>query len=318
MKHKKTKPTINILANIDSYFGEHQGRLAPMLLFLCICASPLLLYAMFFIGIIPFKIVLIFEVPFIIRMALRILGKEEEKLKIYINSKEDEYATADDLLRISYISDDGLIEYTNGRIAYIVSAFTSTYFDDDELSIELEEFIELFEKYEYDIYCHLVVDEFRLQDQLEAMSVYKDKEMLQERIGFYMLQDNYCSEHSKLYRINFLVKAAKYDWKQLRNMLDSAVKSAAVSVFKQCYVCNKIQAQDVMSRDLCLYIDIAQMMKKKYRNENYYGSEVLYYGDDIPEELQVKKDTVDLTNRRILQEFEVQTKIAEQDLEKEE
>lgn len=302
MKYKKEKMTINVLANIDSYFGEHQGRLGPVILFLCISAAPLLLYIMLFIGIIPFKFILIFEVPFVIRMALRILGKEEEKLKIYINSREDVYATADDLLRISHIQEDGLIEYMNGKIAYIVSAFTSTYFNDDELSIDLEAFIELFGKYEYDIYCHLVVDEFRLQDRLELMNVYEDKEMLQERINFYMLQDKYCSEHSKLYRINFLVKASKYDWKQLRSTLDSAVKSAAVNVFKQCYICDKLQAQDVMSRDLCLFIDIADMMKKKYKNENYYGSKVLYYGEDVPEELRVKQDIVDLNERRVIQE----------------
>ena len=43
-------------------------------------------------------------------------------------------------------------------------------------------------------------------------------------------------------------------------------------------------------------------VEKATKNENYYGSKVLYYGEDVPEELRVKQDIVDLNERRVIQE----------------
>lgn len=294
------KDKINVLMNIDSYFGEHQGRLGPMLVFLCVSAVPFIVYIFLFSRIIPLKLMLILEVLFTIRMALFILGKENEKLEIYKKAREDEFATANDLIRTAHVHDDGLIEYENGRVAYIISAFTTTYFSDSVLSIDLERFLSQLKDYEHDEYCHLVVDEFRLQDEMESMSVYEDKELMKERIMFYIDQDTYCSEKSELYRINILVKASKYDWKVLRTALDGVIKSEYAKVFKVCYICNKDQASMVMSRDICAYIDIADMLKGKYHNEDYYGSRVLFYGDDIPEEYKTKKDKVDMEERRVV------------------
>lgn len=302
MIRQKDKDTINVLMNIDSYFGEHQGRMAPMMTFLFASAAPFIFYVFFLTAFIPLKWILIFEVFWTGRMALFFIGHENEKLAQFKQQREDEYANADDLIRQSYIHEDGLIEYYNGTVAYIISAFTTTYFSDNGLSIDLEEFLSKLKQYEYDIYGHLFYDEFRLQDNLEQMSVYTDKEMLKERIAFYILQDKYSEDHTMLYRINIVVRASKYDWKNLRETVTALVHSSYSDVFKECFICNRDQVSDVVSRDICAYVDMEEMLKNKHSNENYYGSKVLFYGDDVPEEYKQTRDEAGLEGRRVTED----------------
>lgn len=302
MIDKKEDTKINVLMNIDSYYGEHQGRMKPMITFLLVSCAPILFYLLLFLGTIPFKFVLMFEVPFVLRMALKILGKEDEKFKVYLASREDEYSNADDIIGILNVHKDGLIEYENGTVAYIISAFTTTYFDEDLFTLDLENFLQQFSNYTYDIHIHLVVKEQLLQNNLESMKVYTDKELLRERVQFYVYQDEQCAEKSQLYRINFLIKGSKYEWKTLKANLDAAVSSAYTKVFKECYVCNKEQTNEVMSRDLYAYVDFEDMLQRKYKNEEYFGSKVLYYGEEVPEKYKENKEFVDIESRRIAEE----------------
>lgn len=303
---EKSEPTkINVLMNIESYYGEHTGRVGPIIKFLLVAGIPLLLYIFFLISIVPIKWVLVFEVPFALRMALRILGQENEKFRVYMAAREDEYANANDIIQITRIQDDGLVEYENGTVAYIISAFTTTYFDEDELNADLEKFVAMLGKYSYDIHMHMVHHEFLLQDNLDRMRVYTDnKELLKERIDMCVYQDEVMSQNTALYRINFVVKGARYEWKILRNDVQAAVRSSYAKVFKQCRVCDKRQANDVMSRDLYLYVELEEMIKKKYTSEEYYGSKVYYYGDEMPVEYQEEKEDVGFGKRRVMEEVE--------------
>jgi len=295
----KEQTKINVLMNIDSYYGEHTGRMGPMIKFLLIAGAPVMLYTFFFIGIIPFRWVLIFEVLFALRMALRILGKEDEKFRVYMAAREDEYANADDIVYISRVQDDGLIEYENGTVAYIISAFTTTYFNEDKLNEDLRAFAALLGIYSYDIHMHMVFNEFLLQDNLERMSVYTDEELLRERMDMYVYQDQVMAEQTLMYRINFAVRGSRYEWKQLRETVNAAVRSSYAHVFKECYVCDRQQATDIMSRDLYVYVELEEMVKKKYANEEYYNSKVYYYGEEVPEEFQEKEEEVGLSKRRV-------------------
>lgn len=300
---EKNEPTkINVLMNVESFYGEHTGRVGPVLKFLLIAAVPLMLYIFLLIGIVPFKWVLVFEVPFALRMALRIIGKEDEKFRVYMAARKDEYANADDIIQITRIQDDGLIEYENGTVAYIISAFTMTYFDEDELNADLEKFAAMLGKYNYDIHMHMVHHEFLLQDNLERMRVYTDKELLKERIDMYVYQDEVMAQNTALYRINLVVKGARYEWKTLRDDVQAAVRSSYAKVFKQCSVCDKEKANAVMSRDLYLYVELEEMIKKKYASEEYYGSKVYYYGEEIPEKYREEKEDAGLDKRRVREE----------------
>lgn len=301
MAKKEEDTKINVLMNIGSYYGEHQGRMKPMIIFLLVSSAPIFLYLLLFIGIIPFKFILIFEVPFVFRMALKILGKEDEKFKVYMASREDEYANADDIIGILNVHDDGLIEYGDGTVAYIISTLTTTYFNEDILSSDIEKFLQQLSSYTYDIHIHLVVKELLLQNSLESMKVYTDKELLKERVQFYVYQDEQCINKSQLYRVNFVVKSSKYEWKKLKMDLDVAVSSVYSKVFKECYVCNREQTNEVMSRDLYTYIDFQEMLQRKYKNDEYFGSKVLYYGEEVPEEYKEKKEVVNIEERRVVE-----------------
>ena len=58
-----------------------------------------------------------------------------------------------------------------------------------------------------------------------------------------------------------------------------------------------------MSRDLGSFIDLSEMLKNKYDNEEYDGSKVLFYGTEIPDEYKtylVEQD--DMSERRVIEE----------------
>ena len=56
-----------------------------------------------------------------------------------------------------------------------------------------------------------------------------------------------------------------------------------------------------MSRDLYVYVELEEMVKKKYANEEYYDSKVYYYGEEVPEEFREKEEDVGLGRRRVVE-----------------
>lgn len=309
---RKAKEKINMLMNIDNYFGEHRGRIGPTVTFLLVCAAPFLLYVITVARWLPLKYMLIFEVFFAARMALYILLDEPGKLIEYkktcgyeLSEEEEEksektlYESANDLVRISRVTENGMIEYLNGNICYIVSGFFMTYMDDVEMTEDFNNFISQFHGYEYDILCQQAVDEFRLSDNVGKLKVYKDREVMYERMKFYELQDKVSKESMNLYRVSIVVKGSKYDWKNLYNRLLEIVDSEFSEVFFCVKILNGEGVNDILSRDICANIDLRAMLVQKYKNEEFFGSEVLFYGDEIPDEYLPKREDAGLENRRV-------------------
>lgn len=293
------KEKINVLLNIDNFTGEHSGRMAPMMIFLGVSAAPFLLYL-----VVSFIVPLwLFAIPWtlwIIRWALYILGKEPQRLKVYRDSKNNVYSSAYKLVRVSHKHNDGMFEYANGRVAYIISACPKDYLNDNQFTADLTEFLTQFDGFEFDVYLHNIVDEIKLEDNFNQLTVYsKDKRIISERIEVLTMQDEYCRNNSCAYRFNFVVKASKYSWKKLREKVNSIVESDYAKMFNECYICNKEQVDEVMSRDLRIWLNLQKMLTKKYQTEQYYDSKVLFYGDDIPEEYREEPETVSLDERRV-------------------
>lgn len=299
------KRTINILSNIDNYLGEHEGRLGPMLIFLGVSAGPFLLYVFMLQVFIPFKIMLVFEVLWTARWGLYILGDEKQKLAQYRKEREGIYKTADQLIHVSNVTTEGLIEYNNGRVAYMLVGYLLDYIDDDSMTIDVENFLKQLRGYEYDIYSQMVVDEFRLQDEIGKLQTYSEPLMVKERMLFYQEQDEYCSQHTEAYRVCILVKGSRYAWKAMRAMLERLVHSEAAYCWKQISIADSdglnslAGVTDIFSRDLCLGVDIQGMLVEKYKSDEFYGSKVLFYGDKIPEEYRKAKNNVNLRSRRV-------------------
>ena len=304
---KNEKNKINVLLNIDNYFGEHRGRLGPVLKYLAVTAAPVLLYVLLqnVFYFISFRVFLLFEILYAIVMALLIIGRQEERVRAYRKTLNGDYDTIDSLMRIVNVHEDGLLEYMNGDVCYIVSGYTRAFEDDGDFSEAMENFLHQISGFDYDVYLHLVFDEERLQDNSEWLYAYSNEAAMKERMDFYIEQDEYCLQKSKLYRYNFCLRVYKAKWKTQRMQIESMIASKiTTTLFDKCYICDKTQAEAVVARDIGAYIQLSDMLRKKYENDNYYGSRVLFYGDDIPEEYRTKVDKVNLKDRRIVEEDE--------------
>ena len=296
---ERDKRFINMLANIDNYLGRHEGRLGPILIYLAVAASPFLVYAVALQRFVPLKFAIIFEIPWCIRFAFLILGKENKKLEQYRKERKGIYKTASNLVKCNVL-DDGLVEYMNGRIAYMITGYTQDYVDNDSFTIDLEKFLKQLRGYSYDILSHLVIEEDRMQDRVENLQVYVDTEMVQERMQFYQEQDDYCRDNAEAYKITIVIKTSKYDWKVLREKLEKLVNSEHAYCWKSLRFCTKEECEDVLSRDLCLDVDLVEMLTEKYKSDDFYGSKVLYYGEEVPDKYKAKRELPNLQNRRVV------------------
>lgn len=302
MRRFKGKDNINTLLNIDSVFGEYEGRVLPIVLTIGCAAFPLLFWLFMLQGtFIKFWWVCVFDVLFTGRMALIILGKEKEKLRFYEQQKNDEYKSADELLHVNYVTEDGLIEFDNGRVGLIVEGYLREYLTDDKLSVDMENFMNELDDggWQWDMVFHNTVDELLCEDSLPNLKRYTDNTIIQERISFYAYQDEWARAHSGLYKIIFLVTCPKYNWKKLRAHLEELVSSEiALNLFNEISVCGYDSVLDNFNRDICGYADLNKMLVQKYDNDEYYASKVLWYDNDVPEELIPEPETSGIEERR--------------------
>jgi len=299
MRRFKNKENMNTLLNIDSVFGEYEGRVLPVIITIALAAVPLLAWLFLLQGTpIKFIWVVIFDVFWSARWALIILGKEKEKMLFYDQQRADEYKSADELIHINHIHEDGLIEYDNGKVAYLVSGYLKGYLTDDKLSVDMENFMNELDNWDWDMYLHNTVDEILCEDNLPKLTKYKDKEVLKERISFYAHQDEWARTHTALYRITFAVSSNKYNWKKLKGHLEELISSELALVFNEVDILNYDQVGDILDRDICGFVDIIKMLTNKYDNDKFYASRVMWYDDEIPEELIPEKESSSMEERR--------------------
>lgn len=301
--NNEQKDKINVLLNVDNFYGKYTGGAARILIYCASVCIPFLIYSLLLINFIPFRLFLPIFLLYAARMALIVVGREKERMDAYIKQRNDQYASAKELIHIQDIHDDGMIEYQNGFICYIIQAYGYSYMDDNAYSKDLEKFLaRLTTQFEVDVYGHLVVDELDIKkEDMEKLRVYTDKDFLQERLDFYKYQDSYTDDFSKLYRLNFVVHAYKNQWPKLHKAVFNIIKSEYAECFDIIKVCDRQEAVDVISRDICLYVDIGEMLISKYSQDKYFGSKVLYFDDDIPEDMQKKVQTFeDETERRVI------------------
>lgn len=299
--NNEQKDKINILLNVSNFYGKHTGNISRILLFCLSAFAPLLLYALLIQGVpvsaagVISKVFFIVYIPYVIKMALITIGREKERLDAYVKRLNDEYATAKELIRFSDVHEDGLIEYQNGTICYVIQAYGYSYMDDNKYSKDLEEFIsKLTYNYDVDVYGHLVTGELGTkQEDLEKLRVYTDKEFMHERLEFYKYQDEYTNRNTKLYRLNFVVRSYKNKWGKLKKDITTLLASEYIQCFDYVKLCNKQEVIDVASRDITLYVDLGEMLRSKHSSDNYFGSKVLYFGDEAPDELKVKERRFD-------------------------
>ena len=299
MRRFKGKDNMNTLLNIDTVFGEYEGRVLPIIITIGLIALPPLVWLFFLQGtFIRLWWILVFDVFWGARWGLIILGKEKEKKEFFLQQRIDASKSADELIHIQYIHEDGLIEYDNGKVAVIISGYLKGYLTDDKLSVDMEHFMDELDTWDWDMYLHNSVDEILCEDSLPNLKRYKDNDIIRERIEFYNYQDEWSRTHSALYRISFLVSSYKFNFKKLKSHMEELISSEVASVFNEIELLKYDDVIDVLNRDICGYVNITDMLTKKFNNDNYYGSKVLWYDDEVPQELVPERDTSDMDSRR--------------------
>lgn len=284
------KDKANTLLSIDNYFGQHEGSIAPMLLFFAGAGIPLLIWIFILINFIPFKFFIVLWLFWTGRWALKTLGKEDQKMKDWQQQREDEYKAMDDLVHINQLYPDGLIEYSNGFIAYILTGFPKGYLNDKKFSMDIEEFLNALDVYNWDLYLHNAIDEVLTENELPKLRNYKDDEVIQDRINFYEYQDEYSRTHAGLYRYSFLVFGPKSEWKNIKSYLTTLIDSEVSNCFNELVLCDRDYVNSLMNRDVCSFSDFVKMLTRKYENNDFRGSRVLWYDDKIPKKYRKKEE----------------------------
>lgn len=295
----RNKRKINALLNIDNFFGDYQGRMLPIIIFIAIAGAPVLAYAFILQLYIPIKFFVPVWVLWTARWALKIIGREDKKMLFYDSQRGDEYASADDLIYTSFVHEDGLVEMQNGVVGYFITGFPKAYINDDAFSVDMEAFLNELDMWTYDMYFQNVVDEIRCEDNLPRLARYKDKEVIQDRIDFYNRQDEYARTHASMYRYVFFVYASKYDWKKLKSHVTEIVQSELAQCFNEIEIADKHTANELYARDLMNYLDFNKMLTKKYDNTDYHDSKVLWYDNKVPDKYKQGRDHSGLEERRV-------------------
>lgn len=300
MRKFKGKDNINTLLNIDTIFAEHEGRVMPIIITILLVALPPLAWLFFLQGTpVKFWYVLVFDIFWGGYWGLYIIGKYPQKKRFFLQQREDEYASADELIHISNVHDDGLIEYDNGSVAVLVTGYLKGYLTEDKLSVDMEHFMDELDNWQWDYFLHNTIDELLCADKLPLLKRYTDKDVIKERIEFYDYQDEWSRNHTAMYCITFLVTAPRYDFRKLQSHMEELVSSELALMFNQLHLADYNEVGELLNRDICGFVNITRMLLKKYNNQEFFGSKVLWYDNNIPEKEAPKRDTSNLEERRV-------------------
>lgn len=283
-EYKDEDEVIQMLLDVDHFFGEHEGRLAPKVIFLLVALLPAVIYVYFGLFLfIPIPIFVAVLIIWIIRMALLIIGQENRRLYFYRKQLHDEYSSMYELLKIKRVHEDGLVEYLNGKVTYFVVAYNGN--DNDRLihSSMCEKFLlSAFLDKDYDMYVKNITSTETLASRYKDIKIFGDREAAQDFLDIIDFNSQIVRENSVMQKIIFQVKGYRSDWKEMKLAIDGAIHSESAKAFKTVYrVSSKSEIDEILSMDLDGYIEIESMMRNKYCTGEYHGSKVLCYDDDL-------------------------------------
>lgn len=274
---------IQMLLDIDHYYGEHEGSATQKIIFIVVAAIPICIYVYFgLFYFIPLKFFMPFYIFYFIRMLCLIIGQEPRRLAEYRKQLQDAYASLYKLLRIRKIHDNGMVEYLNGRITYFVVAYNGNEKDKLAHSSGCDKFIEMCAgDHDYDTYIPNITERTTLRDRYKNVKLFGDRDMAKIFVDIIDHNSQMVMERSTLQKIVFAFKGTRSDWKEIKNGIDNAINSRYAKAFKLVYrVTDKEEIGDILSRDLDGVISVDEMTKRKYCTGEYYGSRVLCYDDN--------------------------------------
>lgn len=273
------KKTITMLLDTDNFYGEHEGRLGPLLIFLAIASAPLLLYiAVNFV--VPAWLFFPLYVIYVIRVAMITLGREKERLANFKKTINDEYSTIADLMSLKTIHEDGRVEYLNSRIGYMIVISNGSVVDDIARSRMVKEFFSIIgPEYDMDITAQNITETKALEERYKGVKLFVSSEAAQDFIDIIDYNRSLVTASSLITRTVIFVKGNKHDWKDIKAKVIAACSSPAARAFKSAHVASKEEVQEILSRDVNGYIDIEAIQQEKYATHEYFGSKVKYFDE---------------------------------------
>lgn len=285
---EKQKPTIGMLLDIENLYGEHNGRLAPLLTTLCASAAPILFYIYFnLFTVIPIWLFVILELIFTIRIVMIIPGRERHRKALFRNTLHDNYTPTAKMLNIKTIHEDGCIEYNNGNITYLVGCFNGTTDDEVRRSVQLRKFLEnLLGNYINDTYILNVTESEALRKYYDKVSAFNRNESASNFINIIDHTIKLTSDTSIVQLTVYALKGKRSDWKDMKSQISSALKSKTARVYKSAYVVDDPDAiNEILNRDVDSIINISELLRRKYATSSYDTSKVLAY--DLPDDKEI-------------------------------
>jgi hypothetical protein len=288
MNDEKEKDTIGMLLDIEHLYGEHEGRLGPVLATMGICVAPVLFYIYFgWYGIIPIWLAIPIELFICIRTIMIIQGRERYRKKAFLNMLNSNYTNAAKLLNVKVIHPDGCIEYINGKVGYLVCCFNGTTSDEVMRSVQLRKFLEnMLNDYDYDTYIQNVNDSPTLRDYYNKVSNFGHNDSAKNFIGIIDHSIELTADTSKVQCTIYMIKGYKSDWKSIKTSIDSALKSRTAKCYKTVYrVSEPDIVNDILNRDIDSIINLSDLTRRKYATQQFDTSKVLAY--DLPDDKEI-------------------------------
>lgn len=287
MEEKKDS-YISMLLDVEHVYGQHSTRLGPILLSLCICASPVLVYVYFALWIyIPLWLFIPLEIIVIIRTLMIVQGREPYRVEIFRRRIHDKYETTASFMNIKTIHPDGCIEYINGTIMYMVVCFNGTTTDEIQRTIQLRKFlISLLGEYLFDIYIHNIADSPALFEYYKKAVAFNRNEAARNFVKIIDYSRDLTTDNSMVQATIFCVKGRRNEWKDIKKQVDIAINSRNAKVYKTVFRLNTSDAiNEVLNRNIDSVVDIQKLLRNKYKTGDYSTSRVLAY--DLSEDQEI-------------------------------
>ena len=295
------QPKVGMLLDPDNFNGEHEGRMGPLIKFLVIACAPALIYAYFFLGKLPLWLVIPVYVIYVIRVAMLTLGREKERVIQYKKQLNDEFASTYDLVQIKTLHPDGCCEYVGNKVAYFIVSTNKTSYDSIVWSQEVTQFLKLLTaEYDVDIYVQNITEVKALEERYSGVKLFVDQSVAKDFIDIIDHNRSQVYSNSLLTKTIYVVRGPRSEWENIKKCCNNAIHSVAARVFKNVYIANDIEVNEILSRDINGLINLPELMQNKYCTHEHYGSKVIAF-DDEAVKVEVKPE--DNTNKGFMAQF---------------
>lgn len=285
---ERENSTIGMLLDIEHIYGEHQGRLAPWLTSVCLACAPVLVYVYFnLMAVIPILLFIPIEIFFSLRVFMKIVGRENHRLQLYRKQLNDDYTSTADMLNVRTIHNDGLIEYLNGRVQYLVCCFNGTCLDADLRSVQIRRMLDaMCADFDYDIYIHNLTDSPALYEYYNKVNNFNKNQSAANFIDIIDHTIQLTEDTSVVQCTIFAIKGYKSDWKNMKAQIDTIINSRVSRAYKTIYRVDDAEViSDILNRNVDSVININDLLRRKYTTSQYDTSKVLAY--DLPDDKEI-------------------------------